>query len=336
MSADGKDKPAARPPPSSTMRAKLHAWWEGYEYSGDAKKPPGGGAASAAEPAPESAPESAPVPDAEHPDPIKPPMTGKIVVKDAWPPERIKVAQLLWGDGFTFPGAEEFALALAAPLALGPDSIGLDLGCGLGGGTRAIAKATNAWLDGFDLSMELAKSGAALSREAGMEKKAAIGFLDAADGSFKPKRYDGVLARNLFSLISDKPKLLQRVAHGMKPGAKIVVFDWAIAREDAHGEALDAYRLGEATAPRLSTQAQFVAQLEAAGLKLGGQADMTPEFRAIVLRGWSRIEDIVARGELSAVEGKALMDEAQLWARRLAALDSGDLRTLRFEAFRKP
>jgi hypothetical protein len=63
---------------------------------------------------------------------------------------------------------------------------------------------------------------------------------------------------------------------------------------------------------------------------------MTPEFRAIVLRGWSRIEDIVARGELSAVEGKALMDEAQLWARRLAALDSGDLRTLRFEAFRKP
>lgn len=306
---------------SQTARAKLHAWWEGYEYS--AKKAPD---------APNAPP---PPPDAKHPDPVEPPMTGKVLVKDAWPRERIKVAQLIWGDGFTFPGASDFVLQLAAPLQFGPDAIGLDLGCGLGAGTRALAAATNAWFEGLDLSQDLAQAGAALSRASGMEKRAAIGFLDALEGNFKPKRYDGVLARNVFSLISDKPKFLTRLVHGMKPGARLVVFDWAIARADAHGDALDAYRIGEATAPRLATLAQFQAQLEAAGLVVEAGDDITDMFSALVLAGWAKIDTLVSRGQLDAAEGKALMSEAQLWARRLAALRSGDLRAARFAASKK-
>jgi SAM-dependent methyltransferase len=257
------------------------------------------------------------------------------VVKDQWSRERIKVAQLVWGDGFTFPGAVDFVLKLAVPLTLARDAIGLDLGCGLGGGTRALAQASGAWMEGYDLSLELAQNGAALSRAAGLESKAPIGFLDVAEGSFKPKRYDGVLVRNVFSLISDKPKLLTRLAHGMKPSAKLVVFDWAIAREDAHGGALDAYRLGEATAPRLSTQAQFAAQIEAAGLAIAANEDFTAAFRAELLVGWAQIDRLVSRGQLEALEGEALMGEAKLWARRLAAMDSGDLRVVRIVAAKK-
>ncbi len=301
------------------LRARLHAWWEGYEYDVPAA----------------TGPQPGPAQEAAHPDPIKPPMTGKVVVKDQWSRERIKVAQLVWGDGFTFPGAVDFVLKLAAPLALARDAIGLDLGSGLGGGTRALAQASGAWMEGYDLSLELAQAGAALSRSAGMESKAPIGFLDVAEGSFKPKRYDGALVRNVFSLISDKPKLLTRLAHGMKPGAKLVVFDWAIAREDAHGAALDAYRLGETTAPRLSTQAQFAAQIEAAGLAIAANEDFTAAFRAELLVGWAQIDRLVSRGQLEALEGEALMGEAKSWARRLAAMDSGDLRVVRIVAAKK-
>jgi SAM-dependent methyltransferase len=308
------------------LRKRLHAWWEGYEY-GKPEPPP--------QSAPAAAADATPQPPATHPDPIQPPLTGKVVVKDLWPRERIKVAQLVWGDGFTFPGSVEFVLKLAAPLGLGRDAIGLDLGCGLGAGTRALAQATGAWLEGYDLSPDLAQNGAALSRAAGMDSKAPIGFLDAADGSFKPKRYDGVLARNVFSPVSDKPKMLTRVAHGMKPGAKLVAFDWGIAREDAHGDALDAYRLGEATAPRLATQAQFAAQISAAGLGVVDNDDITAAFRAEVLVGWAQIDQLVSRGQLDSREGEALMAEAKLWARRLAAMDSGDLRVVRIVAAKK-
>ncbi|MBI3505593.1 MAG: methyltransferase domain-containing protein [Proteobacteria bacterium] len=316
MSQDDKEK-------KTDLRGKLHAWWEGYEY--DAKTP--------AKPA-DAAP-GKPL-DEKHPDPVKPPMAGKVVVKDQWPPERIKVAQLIWGDGFTFPGGERFAVEMARPLELDDGKTAMDLGCGLGAGTRAIAKEYGAWMEGYDLSLDLARAGNNVSHAANMEKKAPIGLLDVVDGSFKPKRYDGVLVRNVFSLISEKPKLLTRLMHGMKPGGRLIVLDWTIAREDALGEALDAYRMGEATAPRLSTIAQFTTQIEAAGLVVKIADDFTEKFRAVVLEGWARIETIVDRGQLSGPEGKSLMDEAQLWARRLAAIASGDLRVGRFLAERKP
>jgi hypothetical protein len=120
----------------------------------------------------------------------------------------------------------------------------------------------------------------------------------------------------------------------MKPGAKIAVVDWAVSREDAMGEALEAYRLGEATAPRLSTIEQFKAQIEAAGFAIRVADDFTDTFRAAVLEGWSRIDGLVERGSLAPAEGQALMAEAQLWARRLAALAAGELRVGRFLAER--
>ncbi len=318
MAGDEKDKSGAN------LRAKLHAWWEGYEVAAPAK-------AKAAEPA-----AAAPAAETRHPDPVKPPMDGKVVVKDQWPPERIKVAQLIWGDGFTFPGGEQFAVDMARPLALDDEKTAADLGCGLGAGTRAIVKETGAWMEGYELSLDLARAGDNVSRTYNMERKAPIGLLDVVNGSFKPKRYDGVLVRNVFSMISDKPTLLTRLVHGMKPGGRIVVHDWTVSKEDAMGEALEAYRFGEATAPRLSTLAQFTAQIEAAGLIVRAADDITDAFRTIVLEGWAKIETIVDRGQLSPVEGKALMDEAQLWARRLAAVAGGELRVGRFLAERKP
>ncbi len=320
------DKKQAGP----SLKAKLHAWWEGYEVAKPAAAPtPAPKAAAAADAAP-PAPKPAPPP----PDLVKPPMDGKVVVRDQWPPERVKVAQQIWGDGFTFPGGEQLAVEMARPLALEPGATAADLGCGLGGGTRAIAREYGAWMEGYDLSLDLAKAGDAMSKAADMERKAPVGLLDVVNGSFRPKRYDGVLVRAVFSSISEKPTLLTRLAHGMKPGAKIAVVDWAVSREDAMGEALEAYRLGEATAPRLSTIEQFKAQIEAAGFAIRVADDFTDTFRAAVLEGWSRIDGLVERGSLAPAEGQALMAEAQLWARRLAALAAGELRVGRFLAER--
>ncbi len=329
MSAEEEEKKAgAWLAPGSAMRAKLHAWWEGYEYSQAPKAKPAG----APPVQPPATPNAAP---AAHPDPVRPPMDGKVVVKDSWPPERIKVAQLVWGDGFTFPGGERFALDLARALGLADGATAMDLGCGLGGGTRAMAREFGAWMEGYELSLDLARAGDAASRAANMERKAPIGLLDVVDGSFKPKRYDGAVVRNVFSLVSEKPKLLTRIRHGLKPDARLVIADWVVSQDDAMGEALEAYRLGEATAPRLSTIDRFVAQLAEAGFHVEAGGDITGAFRNVVLEGWARIDGIVAHGELAAAEGKALMDEAQLWSRRIAAMASGELRFARLLAVRR-
>lgn len=325
----GEQKPGGWMAPGSAMRAKLHAWWEGYDYA-EKSKPDAGAPPTqlaAAEPPPA-------IPEPIHPDPIRLPMDGKVIVKDAWPPERMKVAQMVWGDGFTFPGGERLALELGREMGLPTGAVAMDLGCGLGGGTRAMARELELWMEGYDLSIDLARAGDGSSRAANMERKAPIGLLDVVDGSFKPKRYDGAVVRNVFSLVSEKPKLLTRIRHGMKPGGRLVIADWAISHDDAMGPDLEAYRLGEATAPRLSTIERFVAQLAEAGFEVQAKSDITDAFRAAVLEGWARIDGIVARGQLVPAEGQALVDEAQLWSRRIAALAGGELRFAKLVAAR--
>jgi hypothetical protein len=44
---------------------------------------------------------------------------------------------------------------------------------------------------------------------------------------------------------------------------------------------------------------------------------------------------MVSAGTLKPAEGKALLNEAQLWARRIAAMKAGELRIARIEAHKK-
>jgi len=296
-------------------RAKFHAWWEGYEFQ-----------------AREAAVETqAPPPVIAAPRPrVKP--TGKVIVREAWPPERVKVAQMVWGDGFSFPGGVDYTVTIAQALKLPRDGRGLDIGSGLGGGTRAMACAYGAIVDGFDLSPDLAHEGQGLSIAASLGDRAPIDFLDIDRDMFKHKHYDAALIRNTLSLMSDKAVLLKRVAASLKPGGRMLVVEFCLAREDAHGAALDAYRLGEATAPRLATLPVLASRLKEAGLAVLGVEDHTESFMRTVLTGWAKIDALVKRGELDAKEGAALMGEAELWQRRVSALQSGDLRVARILA----
>lgn len=298
-------------------RAKFHAWWEGYEFQARGQ--------------PADAAEISPPPAIAPPRPRAKP-AGKVIVKEAWPPERVKVAQMVWGDGFSFPGGVDYTVTIAQALKLPREGRGLDIGCGLGGGTRAMAAAFGAIVDGFDLSPDLAHEGQGLSIAASLGERAPIDFLDIERDMFKPKRYDAALIRNTLSLMSDKAVLLKRVAASLKPGGRLLVVEFCLAREDAHGAALDAYRLGEATAPRLATLPVLASRLKEAGLAVLGVEDHTEFFMRAVLTGWAKIDALVKRGELDAKEGAALMGEAELWQRRVNALQSGDLRVARILA----
>lgn len=298
-------------------RAKFHAWWEGYEFQTLGRR------ADVAE--------APPPPVAAAPRPrVKP--AGKVIVRELWPPERVKVAQMVWGDGFSFPGGVDYTVTIAQALKLPRDGRGLDIGCGLGGGTRAMACAFGAIIEGYDLSPDLAHEGHGLSIAASLSDRAPIDFLDIDRGMFKPRRYDAALIRNTLSLMSDKAPLIKRAADALKPGGRMLAVEFCLARDDAHGPALDAYRLGEATAPRLATLPVLAARLKEAGLAVLGVEDHTEGFMRAVLAGWAKIDALVKRGELNGEEGKALIGEAELWQRRLAALQSGDLRVARILA----
>ena len=63
--------------------------------------------------------------------------------------------------------------------------------------------------------------------------------------------------------------------------------------------------------------------------------DYTDTFAPNLRERWSRIKSMVKAGALKPTEGKALLNEAQLWARWIAAMNADELRVARIEAHKK-
>ena len=299
------------------LRARLHAWWEGYalEKSPLQSAPLTPHAETVADDVAESA---APAPP-----------------KDFWGPERILVGQMIWGDGFTFPGGGAFAADLAQALDLTKGSVVMDVGCGLGGGTRAIVERYGAKAHGFELSPELARAGDALSAKAGLDLSAPIAAFDLQLPSWPKQHFDAALLRSVLSVVPDKVAFMREIGESLKRAGRLVLLDWALAEDERQGAAFAAFIAGEARPNYLGTVGQLTYLVETAGFTVRTTEDYTDAFAPIVVAGWARIESMVTAGTLKPTEGKALLDEAQLWTRRIAAMKAGELRVARIQAHKK-
>jgi len=309
MAEAEKAPPAGAPgeePGSETritkFRKHLHAWWEGYYL--------------------DEPPEGREVPEQQ-------PVTEQDKKNDKWSAERIKVAELIWGDGFTFPGGADHVLQMVKPMTLTSAKSMLDIGCGLGGATRAIAKTFGTWVIGMEASPALAAAGMQYSEMAGLAKKAPIQHFDPGTIEFPPKKFDAVCLRNIFSNITDKHRLLVQAEKALRPGGSMLVSDFAISKSGASSAALSTWSAAEDHPPQLCTLEDFKREFD--GLKLDTRVseDMSAEFRGIVVQGWANLADILQGKQVEPGEAAALAKEIKLWQLRLAALDSGDLRVVR-------
>lgn len=301
--APGDDSSADEASKINKFRRHLHAWWEGY-YLDD----PNG---------------------VDHGPPPEQPVSEDDKKNDKWSAERIKVAELIWGDGFTFPGGAEHVLQMVKPMTLTSAKSMLDIGCGLGGATRAIAKTFGTWVIGMEGSPALAKAGMQYSEMAGLAKKAPIQHFDPATVELPAKKFDAICLRNIFSNIADKSRLLTQAEAALKPGGSVLVSDFALSAQGAKSEALTRWSSAEDHPPQLCTLDNFKHDFDNLKLDTRVAEDMSAEFRGIVVQGWANLATILQGKSVDPGEATALAKEIKLWQLRLAALDSGDLRVVR-------
>jgi SAM-dependent methyltransferase len=308
--ASGDDSSMDEASKVKKFRRHLHAWWEGY-YVDD----------------PDAAGEPSPPP--------APPVTEEDKKNDKWSAERIKVAELIWGDGFTFPGGADHVLRMVKPMTLTSAKSMLDIGCGLGGATRAIAKTFGTWVIGMEASPALAAAGMQYSEMAGLAKRAPIQHFDPGTVELPPKKYDAVCLRNIFSGIADKTRLLTQVERALRPSGSVLVSDFALANMGAKSAALSTWQSAEDHPPQLCTLDDFKRDFDNLKLDTRVAEDMTAEFRGIVVEGWANLANILQGKTVEPGEATALAKEIKLWQLRLAALDSGDLRVVRLFALKR-
>jgi hypothetical protein len=291
---------------------RLRAWWDGVEPP---SATPSSGAATAMPKGPSIAGKGA--------DGDQPP-------KPALDP--FQFAQWLWGEGFLSPGGEEYVCALLKPCGLTSAMSMLDLSAELGGGPRAVAKVFGAYVTGLERSFEAAQKGMALSKAAKLEKKASVAHYDPDTVELRRNAFDCVFGRTATYTLAGKERLLRVIREGMKANGQLLLTEFVLDPAAPPSPALAAWRSIEPAEPQLWTVAQYRDCLSSLGFDLRVVDDGTDAYRTLIVQGWKRLLDEVDLRTLAKPQLFTIVDAAESWMRRLAALDSGCLRLYRLYA----
>ncbi|NYZ14220.1 methyltransferase domain-containing protein [Azospirillum sp. RWY-5-1] len=302
-----------------SLKTKLKAWWEGYDLSARNRR--------AADEAP---------PPTSAPAPAKPAVAQPGVNrwgKPLWSANRIQVAEQIWGQGFSTPGGADHVPYLVRPLGLNPAMSVLDLSAGLGGTSRAMAAKFGCWVTGLEASPLLAKAGMERSFMAGLAKQAPIEAYDPENFSFA-RRVDAVFYKEGMFTVAGKDQMFDGIEVHLKPRGHVLITDYILA-PGAKLDDLTAWHQHEPQEPHLWTKEEFANAFAQRNLDLRIAEDITDTHRGLILTAIQRLVEHMEKHHLDHETKMNVMDEVELWVRRVNAMERG-LRCFRFYALKPP
>jgi SAM-dependent methyltransferase len=255
-----------------------------------------------------------------------------VEVVETGPLDRLVLAQRIWGTGFLVPGGPDHIMSLVKPFGVNPAMSLLDLTAGLGGPSRQISSTFDVYITGLERSAVVAQRGHNMSVDAGLGRKVPITAYDPESVELRPHTYDGVYAQHLTASITDKERLLREVMRSLKPRGQFSFIDFVLRDGEANDPRLDKLRKVEPFPFQPWRVQQYLDCLTAAGFDCRIAEDQTELFRTQVAHGW---ENMLTQFDLKSMPKHhlpVLLDEAELWMTRLAAIESKMLCVYRFYA----
>mmetsp|Transcript_17845 Transcript_17845/g.36761 ORF Transcript_17845/g.36761 Transcript_17845/m.36761 type:complete len:347 (-) Transcript_17845:1364-2404(-) len=102
----------------------------------------------------------------------------------------------------------------------------VDVGCGIGGSSRHIARKFNCKTEGITLSPYQAARGNELAKEQGLADKASFQVADALDQPFADNSFDLVWSLESGEHMPDKEKFVNELFRVATPGGRILIVTW--------------------------------------------------------------------------------------------------------------
>ena len=176
-------------------------------------------------------------------------------------------------------------------LDVGADSHVLDVGSGLGGPARRLAKATGCRVTGVDLSEDYCAVGNEVTGWLGLSERVRLEPVDATRlERFAPSSFDAAWSIHVGMNVEDKGSLCAGVAHVLKPGAPFVLFDILSA-----GAGEPTYPAPWAATPEqsfLATADEMSAHLERAGYSIIEIKDQTSQALGFLDENIARMKSL--------------------------------------------
>ena len=184
-------------------------------------------------------------------------------------------------------------------------------------------------VDAFEMDENLAREGMLMSKINSVNDKAPVQQLDIKSIDLKDQYYEGALIRDMLYTIEDKKDLVQKVVRAIKPQCQIVVTD-LIRASDSPNTELKNWMKSEPEEVHLWSVDEAQKCLASVNVLTRITADESDEYRARVLTAWSNFLHRIKTHPLGPDLTVPLVDEVEMWARRIAAIESGELRYYRF------
>ncbi|WP_243374842.1 methyltransferase domain-containing protein [Geotalea sp. SG265] len=139
-------------------------------------------------------------------------------------PDSLEIEDLAPIDQFHLRGRKA-THDLARDLGLDRNMQVLDLGCGLGGASRHLAKEFGCRVTGLDLSEDYCQVATTLTQRLGLASRVSFMQGNALELPFADGSFDLVWTQHMTMNIADKPGFYQEVWRVLKPGGRLAMYD---------------------------------------------------------------------------------------------------------------
>jgi ubiquinone/menaquinone biosynthesis C-methylase UbiE len=192
-------------------------------------------------------------------------------------PDRLGVDDLAPVDEFHIRGRQA-TVELGEALGLTAGQQVLDVGSGIGGASRYLARTYGARITGIDLTPEYCELATRFARSTGLAdrleyRQASALALPFADGTF-----DAGYTQHVAMNIADKPSLYAEVARVLKPAAAFGIYD--VLQGPGGAMVYPTPWADDASTSFLATPDEMRRLLETAGLRVESWRDTTAAGRA--------------------------------------------------------
>lgn len=248
-----------------------------------------------------------------------------------WPPARLAMAELLWGEGYIFPGGEIETLRLAGPLGASAATSLMVIGTGSGGPAGSVVRNLGTWVTGLESDPDLLTASLKFIARAQLQKKVNIRTWDPENPDFVPRSHHHCLA--LEPRLGSQPEpILDGITQALRPGGQLVLTAIATAATlDLNDPAVRRWAILERRDPAQIPSAVAVTRmLGRVGLDVRVAEDISARHLEHAMLGWRVVLRDLRENKPTRQQAAQLIAEAELWLLRRRLIREGRLRMMRW------
>ena len=236
----------------------------------------------------------------------------------------ITFLEAIWGEGFLSPGGPDEVARVLDGIDLRGRRV-LDIGCGAGGITAALAGEYGAAeVLGIDVEAPVCAAARDLARRRGVADRVEIRQVEPGPLAFPDGSFDVVFSKDSIVHIADKESLARDVFRVLRKGGWFVASDWLTSRDGAPSAAMKHYLDCEDLGFGMASPGRYRKALEAAGFDSVELRDRNGWYREEAARELALLKG-PERARLEALTSKAeIARQIRTWEAMQPVLASGE------------